>query len=509
MSLLESADANNAELPILGHYIDGNQISGEGRYCDVFNPATGQISKRVAMADGDSYERAVIAAQSSFPAWRQTPPQKRAQIMFRFRQKLDEHADEICQLITAEHGRVLDDARGELARGIEVVEYACGIAELLKGEFSKNAGPEIDSWSEFHALGVVAGITPFNFPAMVPMWMFPLAIACGNTFVLKPSERDPSPAIFMAKLLTQAGLPDGVFNVLNGDKATVDLILEDRRIEAVSFVGSTPIAESIYKKGAHYGKRVQALGGAKNHAVIMPDADIDNAVNALMGAAYGSCGERCMAISVAVCVGEEVADKMVTQLKSRVKHLKIGPGTDTSNDMGPLINKEALDRIRSYIDRGVEEGAELVVDGRNLIVAGHENGFFVGGCLFDEVTADMSIYTDEIFGPILCIVRVKDLDGAMILVNEHEYGNGTCIFTRDGENARYFTDNIQAGMVGVNVPLPVPVASQSFGGWKRSLFGDLYVYGPDAIRFYTRRKTMTQRWPAGNKAEKAKFSFPA
>lgn len=509
MSSLESAGIEAADLPVLGHYIDGKEVPGEGRSCDVFDPATGQVSKKVALADADSFERTVYSAQSAFPAWRHTPPQKRAQIMFRFKQLLGEHADEICQLITSEHGKVLDDARGELGRGIEVVEYACGISELLKGEFSKNAGPDIDSWSEFQPLGIVAGITPFNFPAMVPMWMFPLAIACGNTFILKPSERDPSPAILMAKLLSEAGLPDGVFNVLNGDKETVDLILNDERIQAVSFVGSTPIAESIYQKGTDAGKRVQALGGAKNHAVIMPDADVDNAVSALMGAAYGSCGERCMAISVAVCVGEEVADKVVTRLENRIKELKVGPGSDTSNDMGPLITKEALQRIHSYIEQGLEQGAELVVDGRNLLVSGYENGFFVGGCLFDEVTAGMSIYTDEIFGPVLCIVRVKDLDEAMMLINRHEYGNGTCVFTRDGETARYFTDNIQVGMVGVNVALPVPVASQSFGGWKRSLFGDLYVYGPDAVRFYTRRKTMTQRWPASNKTEKAKFSFPA
>ncbi|MDD9896050.1 MAG: CoA-acylating methylmalonate-semialdehyde dehydrogenase, partial [Gammaproteobacteria bacterium] len=347
-------------MPVLGHYIDGKEVPGEGRSCDVFDPATGQVSKKVALADADSFERTVYSAQSAFPAWRHTPPQKRAQIMFRFKQLLGEHADEICQLITSEHGKVLDDARGELGRGIEVVEYACGISELLKGEFSKNAGPDIDSWSEFQPLGIVAGITPFNFPAMVPMWMFPLAIACGNTFILKPSERDPSPAILMAKLLSEAGLPDGVFNVLNGDKETVDLILNDERIQAVSFVGSTPIAESIYQKGTDAGKRVQALGGAKNHAVIMPDADVDNAVSALMGAAYGSCGERCMAISVAVCVGEEVADKVVTRLENRIKELKVGPGTDTSNDMGPLITKEALLRIHSYIEQGLEQGAELV-----------------------------------------------------------------------------------------------------------------------------------------------------
>jgi len=357
--------------------------------------------------------------------------------------------------------------------------------------------------------GFVACITPFNFPAMVPMWMFPMAIACGNTFILKPSERDPSVSLLIAQLFSEAGLPDGVFNVVNGDKDTVELLLNDQRIQAISFVGSTPIAESIYQRACAQGKRVQALGGAKNHAVIMPDADLDNAVNALMGAAYGSCGERCMAISVAVCVGADTANEVVSRLRSRVQALKIGPGTDNTNDMGPLISAEALARINTYIEQGLNQGAELVVDGRNLSIEGYENGYFIGGCLFDEVTPQMSIYTDEIFGPILCVVRVKTLDEAMTLINEHEYGNGTCLFTRDGAAARYFSDHIQVGMVGINVALPVPVASQSFGGWKRSLFGDLYVYGPDAIRFYTRRKTMTQKWPGSSNQEKMKFSFPS
>ena len=495
--------------PILGHFIDGKLVNAEGRTSEVFNPATGQVTKAVALAGRETYEMASSAAKRAFPGWRNTPPQKRAQVMFTFKKLLEAHADELCATITSEHGKVLDDARGELGRGIEVVEYACGISELLKGEFSKNAGPGIDSWSEFQPLGVVAGITPFNFPVMVPMWMFPLAIACGNTFILKPSERDPSASILMAQLLSEAGLPDGVFNVVNGDKETVDLILEDQSVQAVSFVGSTPIAEAIYRKGTEYGKRVQALGGAKNHAVVMPDADIDNAVNALMGAAYGSCGERCMAISVAVCVGEKVGDQVVKNLESRVKALRIGPGEDTSNDMGPLITLDAYNRIHSYVERGLEQGAELIVDGRGLKIEGYEAGFFVGGFLFDKVKKEMDIYTDEIFGPVLCVVRVETLGQAMELINEHEFGNGTCIFTRDGETARYFTDNIHVGMVGVNVALPVPVASQSFGGWKRSLFGDLYVYGPDAIRFYTRRKTMTQRWPASDKTEQAKFAFPS
>ena len=494
---------------VLGHYINGQQQAASGRTANVFNPATGEVTKQVALADKEVLEQAIAAAQQAFPAWRNTPPQKRAQIMFRFKQLLETHADEICQLITSEHGKVLDDARGELGRGIEVVEYACGISELLKGEHSKNAGPDIDSWSEFQALGVVTGITPFNFPAMVPMWMFPLAIACGNTFILKPSERDPSASMLMATLFSEAGLPDGVFNVVNGDKDTVDLLLNDERIQAVSFVGSTAIAESIYRRACDRGKRVQALGGAKNHAVIMPDADLDNAVNALMGAAYGSCGERCMAISVAVCVGEELADEVVSRLQQRVSELKIGPGTDTSNDMGPLITAASLQRIHSYIEQGLEQGAQLIVDGRELVVAGHEGGYFIGGCLFDRVTDSMSIYQDELFGPVLCVVRVDNLDQAMSLINKHEYGNGTCIFTRDGETARYFSDAVQIGMVGVNVALPVPVASQSFGGWKRSLFGDLFVYGPDAIRFYTRRKTMTQRWPSSDNREGVRYSFPS
>jgi len=496
-------------LEVLGHYIGGRERASSGEVLDVFNPATGKVEKRLACALDAELEEAINAASIAFAAWRNTPPSRRAQILFRYKQLLEANIDEICQAITAEHGKVLDDARGELIRGIEVVEYACGISELLKGEHSKNAGPDIDSWSEFQALGIVAGITPFNFPAMVPMWMFPMAIACGNTFILKPSERDPSAALLLAKLFTEAGLPDGVFNVLNGDRRVVELILDDPRIQAVSFVGSTPIAESIYQRASKMGKRVQALGGAKNHAVIMPDADLDNAVNALMGAAYGSCGERCMAISVAVCVGEETADKLVAQLASRVKKLKVGPGTDIENDMGPLISADALERINAYIEQGLDQGAELVVDGRGLKVEGSEGGYFIGGSLFDEVTETMSIHSDEIFGPILCVVRVQSLDQAMSIINRHEYGNGSCIFTRDGAVARYFSDHIQVGMVGVNVALPVPVASHSFGGWKRSLFGDLSIYGPDSIRFYTRRKTMTQKWPAQGDSEGTRFSFPS
>ena len=500
--------SSNKAVETLGHYINGRVRDGSVETLDIYNPATGKVVKKLACAASPQLEEAINAASTAFAAWRNTPPQKRAQILFRFKQLLEANIDEICQLITAEHGKVLDDARGELIRGIEVVEYACGISELLKGEHSKNAGPDIDSWSEFQALGIVAGITPFNFPAMVPMWMFPMAIACGNTFILKPSERDPSAALLLAKLFTEAGLPDGVFNVINGDRHVVELILDDPRIQAVSFVGSTPIAESIYQRASKTGKRVQALGGAKNHAVIMPDADLDNAVNGLMGAAYGSCGERCMAISVAVCVGEETADKAVAELASRVRKLKVGPGTDSENDMGPLISADALERVNAYIEQGLDQGAELVVDGRGLQVEGSEDGYFIGGCLFDKVSETMSIHSDEIFGPVLCVMRVQSLDEAMSIINRHEYGNGACIFTRDGATARYFSDHIQVGMVGVNVALPVPVASHSFGGWKRSLFGDLSIYGPDSIRFYTRRKTMTQKWPAQGDHEGTRFSFP-
>lgn len=497
------------KLPDIGHYINGQAVAANSSTQAVFNPATGTIRANVGLADASVVDQAIQSAHSAFPAWRNTPPQKRAQILFKFRQLLEQHADALCVLITAEHGKVLDDARGELGRGIEVVEYACGISELLKGEFSKNAGPSIDSWSELQPIGVTVGITPFNFPAMVPMWMFPLAIACGNTFILKPSERDPSVALLMAELFSEAGLPPGVFNVVNGDKTAVDVLLKDKRVSAVSFVGSTPIAESIYKQATDNGKRVQALGGAKNHAVIMPDADIDSAVDALMGAAYGSCGERCMAISVAVCVGNDLADEVVAKLKRKVQALKVGPGSDVSNDMGPLITQAAKDRVGSYLEQGQAAGAKLVVDGRGLIVHGYEEGFFIGGCLFDAVTDSMSIYKEEIFGPVLCVMRVPDLDAAMKLINAHEFGNGCCIFTRDGETARVFTDSIEVGMVGVNVALPVPIASQSFGGWKRSLFGDLYVYGPDAIRFYTHKKTITQRWPSTWAKEAAKFSFPS
>ena len=497
-------------MTIVAHLIGGKTDAPAGtRTADIVNPATGDVAGQVALASRATVEEAIAAAEAAFPAWRATPPAKRARIMFRFKQLLEENADRICALITAEHGKVLDDAFGELTRGIENVEYACGVPELLKGEFSKNVGPAIDSWSEFQPLGVVAGITPFNFPAMVPLWMYPIAIACGNTFVLKPSERDPSSALFIAQLAEQAGLPPGVLNVVNGDKEAVDTLLTDPRVQGVSFVGSTPIAEYVYSTASAKGKRVQALGGAKNHAIVMPDADLDNAVSALMGAAYGSCGERCMAISVVVAVGDEVADRLKDKLSAALRDLKVGAGTSAGCEMGPLVTRAHHDKVRAYVDQGVAEGAELVVDGRGLVVPGHENGNFLGGCLFDRVTPDMTIYREEIFGPVLCLVRVKSMQEGMDLIDDHEYGNGTCLFTRDGEAARYFSDMIKVGMVGINVPLPVPVAYHSFGGWKRSLFGDLSAYGPDGVRFYTRRKTITQRWPTGGVREGAQFSFPS
>ena len=493
----------------LGHLIDGQIVNDTARTQPVFNPATGQSSLNVALASKATVEQAIASAEKAFPDWRNTPPLKRARVMSKLKVLLEENADKIAAMITAEHGKVLNDAHGELQRGIENVEYASYAPELLKGEHSRNVGPGIDSWAEHQALGVTAGITPFNFPAMVPLWMWPMAVACGNTFVLKPSERDPSSALFIAQLALEAGLPPGVLNVVNGDKEAVDTLLHDPRVKAVSFVGSTPIAEYIYSEGTKHGKRVQALGGAKNHAVVMPDADIANAVNAMMGAAYGSCGERCMAVPLIVAVGDEVAEKMIAGLKTEIAKMKVGPGTDNANDMGPLVTKPHFEKVTGYVDQGVKEGATLLVDGRGLKVPGHEDGYFLGPCLFDHVKPGMVIYQEEIFGPVLGIVRVKTLEEAMQLINDHEYGNGTCIFTRDGEAARYFTDHIQVGMVGVNVPLPVPVAYHSFGGWKRSLFGDLHAYGPDAVRFYTKRKTITQRWPSAGVREGAVFSFPS
>jgi malonate-semialdehyde dehydrogenase (acetylating)/methylmalonate-semialdehyde dehydrogenase len=496
-------------LPQIQHLINGQLVSGGTRQADVFNPATGQAEKRVLLADKLTVEQAIGCAQAAYPAWRNTPPLKRARVMSKLKELLEANADAICALVTAEHGKVLSDSLGELQRGIENVEYASYAPELLKGEHSKNVAPAMDSWSEFQALGVTAGITPFNFPVMVPLWMWPMAVACGNTFILKPSERDPSSALLVAELALQAGLPPGVLNVVHGDKEAVDTLLTDLRVKAVSFVGSTPIAEYIYATGCAHGKRVQALGGAKNHAVVMPDADISNAVNALMGAAYGSCGERCMAIPLIVAVGDATADAVVAGLKTEIAKMKVGPGTESSCDMGPLVTRAHFEKVKAYVDQGVKEGATLVVDGRGVSVPGHEGGYFLGACLFDNVKPGMVSYQEEIFGPVLGVVRVQTLQEAMDMIDAHEYGNGTCIFTRDGEAARFFSDHIQVGMVGINVPLPVPVAYHSFGGWKRSLFGDLHAYGPDAVRFYTKRKTITQRWPSAGVREGAVFSFPS
>jgi len=491
----------------------GHLIGGEIKYYDgptqaVYNPSSGEISKQIQLAKKETVEEAIDIAQTVFPEWRNTPAVKRARIMFRFKELLEKNSDRICQLIGEEHGKISHDAMGELQRGIENVEYACSAPEILKGEHSKNVGQSVDCWSEFQPLGVVAGITPFNFPAMVPMWMYPLAIVCGNCFILKPSERDPSSTLYIAELLHEAGLPNGVLNVVNGNKEAVDALLHDERIQAVSFVGSTPIAEYIYSTATTNGKRCQALGGAKNHAIVMPDADIDNTVNQLVGAAFGSSGERCMALSVAVVVGDEVGDVFVTKMQETMKTLKVGAYSESSNDFGPLITKEHRDKVASYIDSAEEQGASIIVDGRSIKVKGCENGFFIGGTLIDNVTPDMVSYKEEIFGPVLQVIRVKTMQEAMDIISNHEYANGTCIFTRDGEAARYFSDHINVGMVGINIPLPVPVSYHSFGGWKRSLFGDLSAYGPDGVRFYTRRKTITQRWPSDSIREGKQFSMP-
>ena len=499
---------SNTTSNTVGHLINGEIITQSDRLLDVFNPATSQVTKQVAVADKKTVEQAIAAAQAAFPEWRNTPAMKRARIMFKFKQLLEDNADKICQLIGEEHGKIIHDAQGELQRGIENVEFACNAPQLLKGEHSKNVGPDIDSWSEFQPLGVVAGITPFNFPAMVPLWMYPSAIVCGNCFVLKPSERDPSSALFIASLLKEAGLPDGVMNVVNGDKEAVDTLLADDRIMAVSFVGSTPIAEHIYQTATAKGKRCQALGGAKNHAIVMPDADMDNAVSQLVGASFGSSGERCMALSVVVAVGDDAADSLIEKMTVQMQNLTVGEASNADNDFGPLITGQHRDKVVSYITSAAEAGAKIVVDGRDIKVDGYEDGFFVGGTLIDNVTAQMTCYKEEIFGPVLLVVRANSMQEAMNLIDDHEYGNGTCIFTRDGEAARYFSDNIKVGMVGINIPLPVPVAYHSFGGWKRSLFGDLHAYGPDSIRFYTKRKTVTQRWPSAGVREGTQFSMP-
>lgn len=500
---------SQATQKIVGHLINGQLREDSSRTQPVYNPSTGAVSKQVALASKTTVEEAIAAAQAAFPAWRETPPAKRARVMFKFKELLEQNAKAINQLIGEEHGKIAHDAGGELQRGIENVEYACYAPELLKGEHSRNTGPGIDSWSEFQPLGVVAGITPFNFPAMVPLWMYPAAIVCGNTFVLKPSERDPSSTLLIAQLAHEAGLPAGVLNVVNGDKEAVDTLLNDPRIQAVSFVGSTPIAEYIYSTATKNGKRCQALGGAKNHAIVLDDADMDNAVAQLVGAAFGSSGERCMALSVAVAVGDKAANSLVEKMTAAMQNLKTGAYSDSSNDFGPLITKAHQEKVKGYIDSAEQEGAQIVVDGRQVKVAGFEQGFFVGATLIDHVKPSMVSYKEEIFGPVLQVVRVNTMEEAMRLINEHEYGNGTCIFTRDGEAARYFSDHIQVGMVGINVPLPVPVSYHSFGGWKRSLFGDLSAYGPDSVRFYTRRKTITQRWPSSAVREKVQFAFPS
>ncbi len=481
------------------HWIGGQSIAGvSGRSSNVYNPATGQVQAVVPLASQDELERAVASSAQAFPAWSALPPLRRARVLFRFRDLLEAHLDELAALITAEHGKVLSDAKGEVTRGMEVVEFATGIPQLLKGEFSATVGTTIDSWSMRQPLGVVAGITPFNFPAMVPMWMFPVAIACGNCFLLKPSERDPSVSIRIAELLKQAGLPDGVFNVLHGDKTAVDGILDHASIQAVSFVGSTPIAEYVYHRGTQNNKRVQALGGAKNHMIVMPDADMDQAADALVGAAYGAAGERCMAVSVAVTVGNQTAELLTRKVEERIAKLRIAAGTEPESEMGPLVTGQHLDKVRSYLDTGAQEGAELRVDGRKSELPAE--GFFLGPCLFDHVKPEMRIYKEEIFGPVLSVVRTRDFATALKLVNEHEFGNGAAIFTRDGDTARAFAHDVKAGMVGVNVPIPVPMAFHSFGGWKRSLFGDHAMHGPEGVRFYTRIKTVTARWPTGIRA---------
>jgi malonate-semialdehyde dehydrogenase (acetylating) / methylmalonate-semialdehyde dehydrogenase len=492
----------------VGHLIAGKAVAGaSGRFGDVYDPATGRVTRQVAFANRQEVDAAVAAAAAAFPGWAATPPARRARVMFRFKQLLEVHADELTRLITSEHGKVLSDAAGSLARGIENVDFATAIPQLQKGEFSENVGGGIDSYTLRQPLGVCVGITPFNFPAMVPLWMFPLAVSCGNTFVLKPSERDPSCGYRLAELAHEAGLPPGVLNVINGDKEAVEALITHPGVAAVSFVGSTPVAEHIHRTATQHGKRVQALGGAKNHAVVMPDADLDQAADALMGAAYGSAGERCMAISVGVAVGDEVADGLVARLKERLARLQVRPGTDPRAEMGPLVTREHLAKVTGYVEQGVKEGASLVVDGRGQRVEGGEGGYFLGGCLFDHVNAQMRIYREEIFGPVLSVVRVASAEQALKLVNEHEYGNGTAIFTRDGGVAREFVNRVQAGMVGVNVPIPVPVGYHSFGGWKRSLFGDHAIYGAEGVHFYTRLKTVTSRWPSGE-ARGPEFVFP-
>jgi malonate-semialdehyde dehydrogenase (acetylating)/methylmalonate-semialdehyde dehydrogenase len=492
----------------IGHFVGGRRIDGtSGRTGPVFNPATGEQSAAVALASAAEVDAAVRAAKEAFPAWAATTPIRRARIMFKLKDLIETHIDELAALVTAEHGKTLGDAKGSVVRGLEVIEFACGIPELLKGEFSAEVGSGIDLASFRQPLGVCAGITPFNFPEMIPMWMFPLALACGNTFVLKPSEKDPSCPLRLAELALEAGVPPGVLNVVNGDKEAVNAILAHPDIAAVSFVGATPTAEYVYRTATSFNKRCQALGGAKNHMVVMPDADLEQATDALIGAGYGAAGERCMAVSVAVAVGDRVGDALIERLAPRVRQLKIGPGTDPEVEMGPLVTREHLEKVKGYVDLGVEEGAKLVVDGRGFRMQGYEHGYYLGGCLFDEVKPDMRIYQDEIFGPVLSVVRVPDYATALQLVNDHEFGNGTAIFTRDGDAARAFAQDVRIGMVGINVPVPVPVAYHSFGGWKRSLFGDHRIHGPEGVRFYTNQKAVSTRWPTGIRAG-AQFVMP-
>ncbi|WP_035872563.1 CoA-acylating methylmalonate-semialdehyde dehydrogenase [Cucumibacter marinus] len=498
------------DTPELAHFINNARVAGtSGRNQPVYNPATGAAEKTVALASEAEVGNAVAAAKAAWPAWGNTPPLRRARILDKFKSILWDRADELAEAISAEHGKTHDDALGEVTRGLEVVEFATGIPQLLKGEYSESVGTGVDSYNIRQPLGVVAGITPFNFPAMVPMWMFPVALATGNCFILKPSERDPSASLLMSEWLAEAGLPEGVFGVIQGDKTAVDALLTHPDVKAVSFVGSTPIAQYIHKTGTENGKRVQALGGAKNHMIIMPDADLDMAANALMGAAYGSAGERCMAISVAVPVTDAVADALIDKLKPRIETLKIGPAADRESEMGPLVTAQHRDKVKSYIDAGVAEGAELVVDGRGFTQKkqGYEDGYYVGGTLFDRVTPDMSIYRDEIFGPVLSMVRRNSYAEAVDLIHGHNYANGTAIFTRDGDTARAFAKDIEVGMVGVNVPIPVPMAFHSFGGWKDSLFGDHAMHGMEGVRFYTRIKTTTLRWPTGQRQD-PQFTMP-
>ena len=497
LAALNSAPSADRQVRRIQHWINGQMVAGtSGKFGDVYNPASGEVQAKVALATAAEVDAAVAAAAGAFPGWSAQPALRRTRVLFRFREIFERRLDEVAALLTSEHGKVFSDARGEATRGLEVVEFATGIPQLLKGEFTEQVGSGIDSWSLRQPLGVVAGITPFNFPAMVPMWMFPIALACGNTFVLKPSERDPSASLLLAEMLKDAGLPDGVFNVVNGDKVAVAALLANPTVQAVSFVGSTPIAEYVYREGTKHGKRVQALGGAKNHMIVMPDADLDQAADALVGAAYGSAGERCMAISVAVTVGGATADALIGKIEQRIGDLRVGDGMKDGSELGPLVTKEHLERVTGYVQLGTEEGAQLVVDGReNALTKGE--GFFLGACLFDHVKPEMRIYREEIFGPVLGIVRANNFETALKLINEHEYGNGTSIFTRDGDTARDFAHRVQVGMVGINVPIPVPMAFHSFGGWKRSLFGDHSVHGPEGVRFYTRLKTVTSRWPTG------------